>query len=450
MIPGTLSMRWLRRAIVVLLQVDRPVPVRSEDEIAAEVERNYRWNFTVNVLDNTCYWFGSSFISASTILPLFISKLTTSTWPLGLLALIAQGAWFVPQVFTANTVERLARKKPLVINLGFFLDRLPMWLMVGAALLAVRLPLVALLVFFLGYAWRGIGSGITATAWQDMIARCFPLDRRGRFWGTASFTGAVMGVAGAMLSTLVLKTFDFPAEFVWLFAIATLGLMGSWFFLGRTREPAQAVDGPHQSNRQFLVKLPAILAQDRNFRRFLVARSLMALGTMGTGFVTVAVVRRWQVPDGTVGLYTAAYWLGQMIGNPAFGFLADRHGHKLSLELGGLASALAFAVAWLAPGPGWIYLVFVLLGITFSATLVSGILVALEFSEPQRRPTYAGMANTAAGLASMAAPLLGAWLAGLGYAWLFAVSALVNVAAYATMWLWVRDPRWIRTADRQD
>ncbi len=99
---GSSSARWLRRAIVVLLQADRPVAARSEEEIAAEVERNYRWNFTVNVLDNTCYWFGSSFISASTILPLFISKLTSSTWPLGLIALISQGSWFLPQVFMAN------------------------------------------------------------------------------------------------------------------------------------------------------------------------------------------------------------------------------------------------------------------------------------------------------------------------------------------------------------
>ncbi len=318
-----------------------------------------------------------------------------------------------------------------------------------AALLAARAPIVALLVFFLGYAWRGLGSGVTATAWQDMIARCFPLDRRGRFWGTASFVGAGMGVVGAALTTLVLKAFPFPDGFIYLFAIAALGIMGSWFFLSRTREPAQAVDAPHQSNRLFLATLPGILARDHNFRRFLLARSLMALGTMGTGFVTVAVVRRWQVSDGTVGLYTAAYWLGQMIGNPTFGFLADRHGHKLSLVLGGLASALAFALAWLAPAPEWIYVVFGLLGITFSATLVSGILMALEFSEPQRRPTYAGMTNTAAGLVSMIAPLLGAWLAGIGYDWLFALSALVNVAAFAAMWFWVQDPRWMRTTDLQ-
>jgi MFS family permease len=209
-----------------------------------------------------------------------------------------------------------------------------------------------------------------------------------------------------------------------------------------TREPVQAVDVPQQSNRQFLAKLPSIVRRDQNFRRFLIARSLLALGTMGTGFITVSAILRWQVPDSTVGLYTAAYLLGQTVGNLAFGFLADRFGHKLSLELGALASALAFTLAWLAPSPQWIYAVFFLLGINLAAVIVSGILVALEFSEPQRRPTYVGMANTTAGLASIVAPLLGAWLAVLDYSWLFAAGAAVNLVALVVMHWWVKEPRW--------
>jgi MFS family permease len=173
--------RWLRRATVVLLQADRPAPLRTDAEVAAEVERNYRWNFTVNLLDGATFWFGATFISSSTITPLFISKLTDSPLPIGLVAAIAQSAWFLPQLFTANAVERLPRKKAVAVNLGFFLERLPLWLLVVSALLAATSPLLALLLFFVGYTWHGLGAGIIATAWQDLIARCFPVARRGRF-----------------------------------------------------------------------------------------------------------------------------------------------------------------------------------------------------------------------------------------------------------------------------
>ena len=179
-------LRWL-------LQLDRPVPPRSEAEIAAEVERHYRWNFVVNLLDGVFFWFGLSFASSTTILPLFISKLTTSTLPIGLVAVIAQSGWFLPQLLTANAVERLARKKPVIVNLGFFTERLPLLLFVPAALVAGRSPLLAIALLLGGYAGHAVGAGVVATAWQDLIARCFPVNRRGRFFGLTAFLGAGTG-----------------------------------------------------------------------------------------------------------------------------------------------------------------------------------------------------------------------------------------------------------------
>lgn len=427
----------------MLLQTNQPVPERSDAELAAEIERNYAWNFTVNLLEATAFLFGLSFLSSSTILPLFVSKLTDSPFPIGLVAVIAQASWFLPQIFTANLVERLPRKKPLVINLGFFLERLPVWLLVVAALVANKSPSLALLLFFVGYAWFGLGGGMIATAWQDLIARCFPVKRRGRFLGIAAFAGTGMGVAGAALSIRLLESFRFSTNFVLIFGMAAVATIVSWLFLALVREPVPSTGTPPQRGAPFLYSLPEILRRDRNFRRFLVARSLMALGNLGTGFVTVAAIHRWQIPDTTVGLYTALYLAGQTVGNLAFGFLADRFGHKLSLELGALASTLAFTIAWLAHSPAWIYAAFFLLGVNSGAVLVSGILVTLEFSEPQRRPTYVGMANTTTGLASAIAPLLGAWLASIGYGWLFLASLIVNLGALMAMHWWVREPRWI-------
>ncbi len=441
---SSIARRSLRNAAAALLQTNQPVPPRTDGEIAAEVQRNYRWNFAVNLLDGAAFFFGISFVSSSTMAPLFVSKLTAEPLAIGLVAIIAQASWFLPQLFTANLVETLPRRKPVVVNLGFFLERVPMWVLVLAALVAASSPFLALALFFIGYAWHGLGAGLIATAWQDLVARCFPVERRGRFFGTTAFIGTSMGTAGAALSTWILKVFPFSTDFIITFTIAAAAVTGSWFFLALTREPAHPVSAPRQSNRQFLAALPEILRHNHNFRRFLIARSLMALGNLGTGFVTVSAIYRWQVPDSTVGIYTAAYLLGQTAGNLGFGFLADRYGHKLSLELGALASTLAFALAWLAPTPGWVVLVFVLLGINLGAVIVSGTLVTLEFSEAQRRPTYAGMANTAVGLVAIVAPLLGAWLAGVDYGWLFAVGAVVNLAALIAMRGWVREPRWTR------
>jgi MFS family permease len=442
----------IRLALRRLLQVDRPVAHRTDDEISAEVERNYSWNFTVNLIEGASFFFGLSLISSTTIVPLFISKLTSSPLPIGLASVIAQGGWYLPQIFTANAVERLARKKPVVVNIGFFSERLPVWLLPFIILLAPHSPSLGLAIFLIVYAWHHLGAGIVATAWQDMIARCFPVDRRGRFWGTTAFVGTGTGILGAALSIYILQTYSFPTNFVFVFVIAAIAITISWLFISLTREPAEPVTAPRQSSRQFWAGLSRILREDHNFRRFMLARLTLAVGDMARGFVTVAAVQRWQVADSTVGVYTAMLLVGQTLGNLVFGFLSDRFGHKLSLELSALTACLAFAMAWLAPTSGWYYVVFALLGITLGAIIVSGVLVAMEFSESQRRPTYVGMANTGVGLVNVVAPLLGALLASISYNWLFALSAGVSLVAMTMMHWWVREPRWTRiaavTADR--
>lgn len=433
----------LRRSVRWLLQVDQPVFLRPEAEIAVEVERNYRWNFAVNLLDGASFWFGLSFISATTIVPLFVSKLTDSTLAIGLVAVIAQGSWFLPQLFTANVVERLARKKPMVVNLGFFLERLPMWLIVLAALAAVRSTTAALLLFLVAYAWHGLGAGVVAIAWQDMLARCFPVARRGRFFGTTMFVGAGIGALAAGFSAWLLRHFPFPMNFVYSFLIAAIFINLSWVFLALTREPVQPVTVPRQSNRQFWSDLPQLLRRDANFSRFLVARLLLALSGMGTGFVTVSAVQTWQVADSTVGVYTAAFLAGQTVSNLLLGFLADKFGHKLSLEISGLAVMLAFILAWLATAPVYYFAVFALLGVYTGAVIVSGIMVVLEFPTPEKRPTYAGLANTGVGIVSALAPLLGAGLAAVGYDWLFALSGVSGLLGFVLMRWWVQEPRFV-------
>ncbi len=428
-------------ALAWLLQLDRPVPPRSEDEIAAEVARNYPWNFTVNLLDGIFFWLGASFISSTTILPLFLSKLTSNPLPFGILATLAQAGWFLPQLFTANAMERLARKKPVVVNLGLFLERLPIWAMVLTAWVAAHFPSLAVVLLLLSYAWNAIGAGIVAISWQDLIARCFPVDRRGRFMGLTMFLGAGAGAVGAAFSTWLLERFAFPTNFQYAFLLAALGTSVSWIFLALTREPVQPVSAPRRSNREYLRSLPALLRNDHNFRQFLLARTALALGGMGSGFITLAAVNRWQVPDSAAGIYTLSLLAGQTVGNLGFGFLSDRLGHKVCLELGAVAAAAAFALAWLAPAPAWYYAVFALAGIGSGAIIVSGILIVMEFCEPNRRPTYVGIANTAVGLISALAPLLGAGLAKINYNWLFALSALVNLAAFSAFRWAVKEPR---------
>ena len=77
------------RVLRWLLRLGHPVVSKTDAESAAEIERNYRWNWWVNLAEGVIVWAGRSFVSTDTILPLFISKLTTSLLPIGLLGSLA-------------------------------------------------------------------------------------------------------------------------------------------------------------------------------------------------------------------------------------------------------------------------------------------------------------------------------------------------------------------------
>jgi MFS family permease len=434
------------RLLVKLLLLDQPVIDRSEQEIAAEVAANHRWNFVANVLDGFAFFFGIAFASSSTIVPLFVSKITLNPLIIGLVAMIAQSAWYIPQLFTADKIEQLDRKKPVLINLGFFTERLPVFLWPLAALLALDYPIPALILFIVSYAWHGLGAGVVGPAWQDLLARCFAVNKRGFVLGLTTFLGTAAGTVGAAISSWILQEYEYPYNFVYLFSIAAVAITLSWAALAMLREPLQPAKRHEQAALPVWSRTKAILEQDANFRAYLIARMVLILGAMGTGFITVVSIERWELSDGVVGLYTAILLLGQTGGNLMAGIVADRFGHKLPLVASGVCQAVAFAAAWAAPSAEWIYGVFALLGVATGSNFVSGMLITMEFSEPSRRPTYVGIANTAFGIALAVAPLLGGWIAGFGYGWLFGGSALLGLLAVFLLQLTVREPRHLTPA----
>ncbi len=433
-----------RRIMSRLLLLNKPVLQRSDAEVTAEAEQNYSWNFTMSILNGASFWFGIAFASSATIVPLFVSKVTLNPLVFGIVAMIAQASWFLPQLLASGATERSDRKKPIVVNLGFFTERLPVILWPLAPIITVFAPIAGLLFFLLTYLWHGLGAGIIGPAWTDLIARCFPVNRRGRMFGITSFIGTGMGTAGALLSGRILSTFAYPWSFVIVFGIAGSFIMISWIFLAMLREPEQKSTVSRESQGPVRARMGRILSMDDNFRHFLIYRVTIVAAAMGTGFLTVVAIERWNVADGVVGYYTAMLLLGQTGGSLLAGMLADRVGHKIPLAIGAVAQITGFTLAIVGRSPSSYYLVFGLVGFAIGVHTVSGILAPLEFARVEQRPTYVGITNTFAGVASVFAPLVGGYLASTSFHMLFSACVVIGLAALIWLVVGVRDPRTVQ------
>lgn len=413
------------------------------DSYNQEISRHFKWNYSVNIADIAIYMFGYSFISPATILPLYLSFFTQNPMILGLIPLLNTAGFLLPQLFSSNWVERSPRKKFFPFVLGFFFERVPIFLMVPTVyFLAKNNPAAALWSFLILYAWHNIGAGMLIVGWQDLVAKIIPVDKRGKFFGISNFISNVTGIAGASAVTVIMDRFEFPLGFVAVFAIASLCILVSWIFLGLTREPPDPVTKPHISNREYFRRLPAVVRQNPNFRNFLIAQIINKLGEMGGGFFMVAALAKWPLNESTAASFTIAMLSGQAIANLALGFLADRTGHKLVMELSILFNILAFLFTILATSATFFYVVFLFRGLCLGAGFVAANSLPLEFSRPEDRPTFIGLTGTISGLTGALAPLAGGAIAAAsGYNNLYGVSILISLAALGVLHFIVREPR---------
>jgi MFS family permease len=411
----------------------------------SEIYKVYRFNFWVNILDGGFFGSALGFASFITILPLFVSTLTDSAILIGMIPAIHAVGWQLPQLFTSNRVARLARYKPMVMWMTIH-ERLPY---IGLTLVALAIPSIsiraALIFTYLLLIWQGFGGGFTATAWQSMIGKIIPEERRGTFFGFQSAAASLLASGSAISAGLILERVEPPYNYAFCFLFASIAMFISFIFLGLTKEQATPAPEATAVEQPLWLKIKAILRKDHNLRWFLVVRMLSQLATMAFAFYTVYAVRSLDMTEGIAGLMMGVFTFGQIIANPLMGWIGDRWSHAAVMKVGLLAAAASAFLAWFAPALGWFYLVFILAGVANVAIWTIGMAMTLEFGGESEKPVYIGMANTLIAPVTILAPILGGWLADTsGYQTTFFVSGVCGVATSIILHFMMKDPRKLR------
>ena len=412
-------------------------------KVDSTVERNLPWNFSVNLIDITFITLAFSIISRETITPLLISNLTDSKIAIGLAPAIYSIAYYLPQLFAANHAERLKRKLPFVMLIGGLLERVP-YLFAGLAILlfAESAPIIALLSVYLVIGLGALGNGVATPAWFSMIGKVLPVNRRGIFFGVSEGLGTLMGIIGALFVGRVLDEMGYPLNFATLFLVAAVFMGISWIGLALNREPESPIVKEHIPFSHYFRRLPAILRDNHNFRRFLLGYSISRLSTMGVGFFIIFGNENFELTGADVGLLTAILIGSQAAMQLLLGWLADKRGHKANLTVSGFALALAAMVALGAADLRGLIPAFILLGIGLASDHVSRLNIILEFAVPEDQPTFIGLTNTLLAPVVFLAPILGGWLADFGFETLFILMAVCGLAGGMLLFTWVKEPRY--------
>ncbi len=395
----------------------------------ADIQKNVRFNFTVNVMDGAFFGLGLGFTSYITVIPLFVSTLTDSSVLIGLIAAMHMIGWQLPQLLTANRVSRLRRYKPMVVLMTLN-ERVPFF---ALTLVALALPgmsrSLALILTFTFVIWQAMGGGLTGTAWQAMIAKIMPSELRGTFYGAQSAAANLLSSVGAVVGGVILERIAAPNNFALCFLITGIVMIISLSFLASTREPdAPPAQETSLNTHEFWHELIRILRSDSGFRLFLSARMLAQVAAVGTAFFTIYAVRSFGMDVGTAGIMTGVMLLGQTVANPIFGWFGDRHSHRAMFAIGVLLAGSSAALAMVAPSMEWFYAVFALAGVAGAALWTTAMAMTVEFGAEEQRPYYIGLTNTLTAPATLVAPLIAGWMAdAISYQAMFGAAAVCGL-----------------------
>lgn len=404
------------------------------------VRRNLRFNFVIGMLDGGFFGFALGFGSFIAVIPLFVKQLSDSAILIGLIPAIHNFGWQFPQLMTAGWVTRARRYKPLVLLLTVH-ERLPY---LGLAAVAWFLfdpnPALALALTFLFLSWQGLGGGLTANAWTNMVSKVIPSDLHGTFFGTqaAAFNG--LAAVSAVAAGLILEAVPSPLDFTICFLLAAVMFVVSYVIIASTRE-MESPPKVEQHPAAFWGQSWQILKRDRNFAVFLGVRTLSQFASMAFSFYLVYAVIDYGMSEAVAGLMTGVLLISQVAFSPVMGRLGDRWSHRGVMVLGALAAAASAWCAWAATSVAWFYPVFLLEAIAIIAIWTIPIALTVSFGEEHERPLYVGLSSTMTAPATIIAPVIGGWLAdAAGFDAMFIVSGLCALLMAAALVFFVKEP----------
>lgn len=399
-----------------------------------------RRNVHLHVIEGALYIASLGLLNTQTVYPSLVRRLGGSDVAVGLLPVLAYGAYLLPQILGANFTTREPFRRPVILKIGLVQRFTILLLGLSVALLGARLPGVALTVFFVAFAANQTLAGVMAPAWFDFLTKTLPSGVRGRVMGLRSSSGGFLSFLSSLVLTAIFVNVPFPMSYAIVFAVAFVWQMSSYFVLCSVSEQDPSPVQHPLPPRELFAKIRTIVAENSVFRRFLTASSLSTVGLLPAAFFTVSALDRLRLEDSAVGVFTMITVGSQVLSALALGWLGDHKGYKSTLLV---CAAAMIGATLLALGAYdlWVwYPVFALVGISFGAEMMARFNFAVDCAPEHDRPFYIGLLNVWLApwyLANVA----GGWVVDrYGDGTLFVIGLAFSVSGFIVLSR-VRDPR---------
>jgi len=360
----------------------------------------YTKTFYLGVINGVLFNMSAALAGGTTVLPTFVSNLTSSKVLIGLSGTMAMAGWFLPQLVVASYIETLKRKRPIYVWAGV-IRIIAIWgIALSVSLLGATGAAAIIVLFFALYSIYVIAGGVAGIPFMDIVAKEIKSENRGTFFGARLFFGGIAAALMGFVVKNVLATRSFPDNYAFLFttaaAIITLAILSFCF----ADERDALVPVRRTPFKKFLRRGPSLLKDVKSYRMFLAWRVLLGVWMMALPFYIIYARENLGLPEETVGIFLSVQMVGMIVSNLLWGRLSDRVGNRIVLNLTAMVSATAPLIALLATvaaplrGVAGFGSVFFFVGFAMSGLRLGHSNYMLDLAPESERPTYLGFMNT--------------------------------------------------------
>lgn len=405
--------------------------------------RDLKRNYLLFFVESVGYPLGFSLISSSTIIPLLLTTLGASNVVVGMAPALGNLGLFLPGVFSAPYMERTPIKKRIMVSFALVERAFILLIAVMVLIWGSARPSWAILGFLIAWTLSNVAAGVNLPAYFAMLAKCIPPDARGGLFGWGGALSGIVGVAAAEYAGVVLTSLAFPGNFALLFTAAAVVLTASVIPLLWTREPPDQIAGEHRSVRQYLSDAIRSAGGDREYAWAVASIAALSFALAAASFYSTYAVRELGATTRDVARFTAITLGASVVGMPLLGRIADRRGHKLSLEITAICFAIAAVLALSAGSVESVYAVTLLSGIGMSGVSVSQNLLLSEFAPTHADvPMYIVFSWLVLAPFRTGAPIVAGLISDLAsFQAMFWITLVAAATSLAVLLIAVREPR---------
>lgn len=418
------------------------VPLPKEHPPSAPLDGVARRNYWFALLNGVAVQLGMNVTAPAMVLTIFLRELGASNALVGALPSLRFAGWYLPQLLVAGWIESRPRKIPSAL-----------------AMEAIRSGTYAVLAFLTGlwaasrsgwligaflalFTLTRFAAGTGAVIRLDLIGRLVASRRWTGFFAYRNLGGGVMGFLAGLLVRFVLDEqygLPFPANYSLLFFLSALAFGAGLACFSQLREPEGKRTGPSVSLGEQIRRAPTFLRENPPFRRYVLLRACLRLGSIATPFYSIYATEVLGAPTAMVGFYISFATFARILSNLVWSRMG--RGNVFLMRTGTwftlMVPLLALATPLLSRGldlsaalSAYLFgLLFICQGFGNSGASVGLQAFLLDMAPPAERPSYIGSVNTMLGIVSFIPIIGGTLIDFLGYEVVFAMALAFILAA---------------------